>query len=366
MIACNNRVEEKLMPRFRSIDSLRGFAALAVVLYHLIGNLRHELSSWVPETVMVIFSYGFLGVPVFFVISGFVIAQSVSGNGLTFRYVGNFVLRRVVRLDPPYWASIAIAMALLTIKNMLQAETEAYPSSFVVLAHLFYVQDFLQLSPVISDVYWTLAMEVQLYLFFILSMLACHKLFADFFIKRFMHLLLMLSLGIFSVLLDHKIVIMDMPGIFLPYWHYFLLGVLVSRVVKGREYAVPVFFVWIVFECFVQSSQDIKPYVIAAVVCTLYIYIAHVMCKLDVWFVNKPLLFLGRISYCLYLLHPDIGWKIISLSKRYFGENMEWYVSLGTLLGSVLVSILAAIVLTKVVEKPSLRLAKRLKLKVQL
>src|SRR3970282_136585 len=95
--------------RYRSIDGMRGIAALGVVVFHLAGNLKPELSILLPDFINVIFSYGYLGVPVFFVISGFVISLSVKDSPITANYAGNFILRRSIRLDPTYWASIAVA-----------------------------------------------------------------------------------------------------------------------------------------------------------------------------------------------------------------------------------------------------------------
>ena len=124
--------------RYRTIDSLRGFAAIAVVFFHLTGNIRQELSMWVPEIVMTIFSYGYLGVPVFFVISGFVIAQSIANANVNLKFAGNFALRRMIRLDPPYWASIIIAMVLLAMKNAMQVNEEPYPSFSTLAAHFLF------------------------------------------------------------------------------------------------------------------------------------------------------------------------------------------------------------------------------------
>ena len=52
--------------RFRSIDGMRGLAALAVVLFHLSGKLTEELQTALPDLLTIAMSYGYLGVPVFF------------------------------------------------------------------------------------------------------------------------------------------------------------------------------------------------------------------------------------------------------------------------------------------------------------
>ena len=57
--------------RLKSLDGLRGIAAMGVVLYHLCGNLKAELAQAFPAFLNTLVSYGYLGVPIFFVISGF-------------------------------------------------------------------------------------------------------------------------------------------------------------------------------------------------------------------------------------------------------------------------------------------------------
>jgi peptidoglycan/LPS O-acetylase OafA/YrhL len=78
---------------------------MSVVLYHLAENLKNELVT-LPDIILLIFSYGYLGVPIFFVISAFVISYGIGSDKVPAKYAGNFILRRSVRLDLTYWASI--------------------------------------------------------------------------------------------------------------------------------------------------------------------------------------------------------------------------------------------------------------------
>jgi hypothetical protein len=94
------------------IELLRGLAAISVVLFHLSNSME-------SETPRVLTAYGWLGVDVFFVISGFVIPYSLHGTGYSIRNFPRFMLRRVVRLEPPYLASILFAVMLWDLSLMV-------------------------------------------------------------------------------------------------------------------------------------------------------------------------------------------------------------------------------------------------------
>jgi hypothetical protein len=87
------------------IDALRGIAAFSVACYHITrwsyGSLQEPASDFIPSILQVWFDHGWVGVQVFFVISGFVIAYSVRNARITPGYLANYVLRRSIRLDPP-------------------------------------------------------------------------------------------------------------------------------------------------------------------------------------------------------------------------------------------------------------------------
>src|SRR5690554_5644422 len=89
-------------PRLRVLDLLRFGAALAVVLFHLV-----ETSAWGTRFAFPALSgvtmFGVYGVRLFFVISGFVILMSAWGHS-----PGRFVISRIARLYPAYWASVIL------------------------------------------------------------------------------------------------------------------------------------------------------------------------------------------------------------------------------------------------------------------
>src|ERR1700683_264814 len=79
---------------------------------HWVSPIHDSLAGMLPQGVQVALEHADLGVEVFFVLSGFVIAHTLFDKTITPRFAGNFVIRRSLRLDPPYWAVLAATVAL--------------------------------------------------------------------------------------------------------------------------------------------------------------------------------------------------------------------------------------------------------------
>lgn len=145
------------------IDVLRAIAAMGVCLLHFGGSLDNagDVGPWVRE----ITSRGYLGVPVFFVISGFVIPLSMGNWRLSWRNCLIFLGRRLLRLYPPYVNASVLALGLWWLSSMapgfrggsLQLTTAD------ILANASMTAGFFNL-PWILIVAWTLALEVQFYI----------------------------------------------------------------------------------------------------------------------------------------------------------------------------------------------------------
>ena len=151
--------------RFTFIDGLRGIAAMGVVCCHLMVHCQFGqlFRAHTPGVLFQIVNNGFLGVPVFFVLSGFVIAYSQRGVRVTGKFLRNFALRRSLRLDPPYWATIALILVLRFVGKMHGHSGDQFVGWGAIGAHVFYLQGLLHV-PEINGVFWTLCYEVQFYL----------------------------------------------------------------------------------------------------------------------------------------------------------------------------------------------------------
>ena len=104
-------MSEEERDRIHVLDSLRGVASLAVCWMHLTSFKYNTPDGPFYSSLRLTGSYGWLGVEVFFVISGFVIPYSLDRAGYRLRDYPRFVAKRLVRLDPPYLAAVAAIVA---------------------------------------------------------------------------------------------------------------------------------------------------------------------------------------------------------------------------------------------------------------
>lgn len=328
---------------FLLVQALRGLAALWVVLFHLekqeaISNLTAHLPSWLSYSV---FGYGSAGVAVFFVLSGFVISHSLEGKEMTPRELGRFALRRSVRLDPPYWASMALVTATSAALALAHHEPPQLPSSGQVAAHVMYVQEILRI-PELQVVYWTLTYEIQFYLVFAASALVD---------RRWQWGLYLLAL--ISAFEGHE---WAPHGLFVNLWHGFFLGVLAYRCGYLKESPWSLLVLAVVAVAFRRPEAGIFAVPCAATAGLLFV--AARAERLTTALSARPWQWLGAISYSLYLVHVPTLRLLTGAWQRVADRGPIADAIGGTLLLGACIA--AAALFYLAFERPSHRLAKRL------
>lgn len=101
-------------PRYRSLDFWRGVACLLVVVFHASYDVRVADEPQPFRAIFRAVSYLWLGVPMFFVISGYCIAAACDSARRRERAVGHYFFRRFRRIFPPYWIAVALSLLLVT------------------------------------------------------------------------------------------------------------------------------------------------------------------------------------------------------------------------------------------------------------
>jgi peptidoglycan/LPS O-acetylase OafA/YrhL len=145
--------------RYSSLQVGRGLAALLVVLHHTVGRMH---IAGIGQGVLPAFLFGFLGVDFFFVLSGFIIAYTLSNPGLT---AFEFAARRAIRILPVFWLIFAVSGIGVLLMPQLLGHDVHYSFSEIVKSLLLLRQDISdgRSNPPIVGVAWTLHHEVFFY-----------------------------------------------------------------------------------------------------------------------------------------------------------------------------------------------------------
>ena len=157
--------------RFASIDALRGLAALGVVFSHISQHQSFVQTPatpfWLGAALDQACSYGRVGVTLFFVISGFCIHlrwASIRREGRDAHIdFASFWKKRFRRLYPPFFVALVFYVGVQTLQdgtNSLELPLDAYD----LVSHLLMVHNFDERTIFsFNGVFWTLAIEEQLY-----------------------------------------------------------------------------------------------------------------------------------------------------------------------------------------------------------
>lgn len=142
--------------RYHQIDLLRSVACLMVVAFHYLH--RGHMEGWIPfaapANVVSVVKFGYLGVQLFFAISGFVIF--LSAQGATPRA---FAASRAARLYPAFWASVVLTTLVVRWGDMpsLVVPWRDVLLNFTMVAHWFGAE-------FVDWAYWSLAVEFHFYI----------------------------------------------------------------------------------------------------------------------------------------------------------------------------------------------------------
>ena len=309
------------------IQILRGIAVLLVLFNHFFSDS---------------FPNGFIGVDIFFVISGYVIASSTitrSSSTTSFSRV-DFYLRRIIRLYPALLTVTTLVIVPLIFFTLTSgAATRAAIASIVGLSNIYFLFisfDYYGATSLLNPFLhtWSLAVEQQFYLFF--------PFFFFFFWKLKLFRLLLITLIL--ALLSYFIGLVNFNFFFYSpvtrVWE-FLSGIYILKFIQQSNfYPGRIFQLFSIILLFFLSSFG-PPLPLIAPFVSVFIatfYLISIGLPLPPWLhsfsiVSKVVAFFGLISYSLYLWH----WPLLSLFTILFGSSVA--IKLLSLLLSVLLSI---------------------------
>lgn len=327
--------DNKRTSRLVEVDALRGLAALAVVLFHYTTRFAELFGANPPPTFA--FPDGFYGVNLFFIISGFVIFMTLEKTTRPM----DFVVSRFSRLFPAYWVAIMLTFSithLLGLPDKL-VDLSTAVGNLVMVHGLFRI-------PHVDGVYWTLEVELLFY---------CGM----FLLYRFqrLHLIHHALLGLLALRLTYFALAqcfgIDLPWIIsrlliLQYIPWFALGIAVylatSRHNKGQWHRPALTASCAIVTLLIVESPFVAALTVALATAAFLAANGHASLLR-----HRILVWLGNISYPLYLLHENIGWSLqLRLGALGVPTDVAILITLAT-------SLTMATALTRWVEQPALR-----------
>ena len=338
--------EAKPSNRLKELDALRGIAAVMVVLFHL------GLPS--PEAGKV-FKFGTTGVDLFFMISGFVIFMSISHV----KSLYEFAVNRFARLYPTYWGGLFFSGFVICALSLMYYHR--WPKEFIgkFLVNITMFQYFLGF-PDIESPYWTLAIEMSFY-FFVAFLYARNWLI--YYKQIGVGMLAIISISYYFYTENELRFVNSVFPLF-QFFPLFFSGMLFFEMFKKEKGATYLQYVLIaisflcqlfLFKC-VGGSRNYISYSEYFLVLSGYflVFFAIVFRKLS-FISNRPLIFMGKISYALYLIHQYFS---VSFLIPYFNNYLKINIFVVIIFICVPILIVISSFITFYIEAP---LSKRIK-----
>ncbi len=366
--------------RVRELDGVRGISIIIVVAFHLFKRADYFTSNEALHFITRLTSIGWAGVDIFFVLSGFLITSILLKTKDEKNYFKNFYVRRALRIFPLYFVFIGFVVSLLP-----KLDPDFTPEISRTLPFLLlYQQNWLMLiSKVPLTTYlavtWSLAIEEQFYLIWPAVV---------YFTKK--ETLIKISLGIIAVSILARILgllLWEDASLVSTFFYYNTFtrfeqlvfgGLLASAftypvwVGRLKNISVPVF--WAAFSAFLALCITAFPhmvplegntalvlggYTLIAIFSTALVTILMTYPEKSMFrriFQLKPLVFFGKYSYSIYLLHVPI--ILILLDVLWRTQLRGWTMYLAYIVLTYGITVVGSLLTWNLLEKHMLNLKK--------
>jgi peptidoglycan/LPS O-acetylase OafA/YrhL len=283
------------------IDALRGVAVLGVVAVHY-GAFYLQATGQPDSPIAVPLRFGAYGVPLFFVISGYVVFMTLDRS----KTAGQFALSRLSRLCPAFWVSMLFSAALIAAASHAWGDGFRYKLvPFEVLANLTMDPALFGL-PVVDPAYWSLSVELAFYALAGIVFLRLHVRRVEGACLVWLTFSMALQLAGFGEPHDF------LQALTAFRWaHLFITGIMIFRIRSGHVRGLTLLTL---------AAGIASPWITHGLINTGPIWYEYpavaTVFAAAVWLASSPrgtgaglgwLIAVGRISYSLYLLHQIPG-----------------------------------------------------------
>jgi peptidoglycan/LPS O-acetylase OafA/YrhL len=300
--------------RIPQLDGLRGIAILSVVIAHYFGEVPHGIR---PLTA------GWLGVELFFVLSGFLIGGILLDNRNSAQYFSTFYIRRAFRIVPIYYTVLAVV--LIASAALRGVHAGWVPASMSPAVYFTYTQNIAMAASGKLDGFWflptwTLAVEEQFYLLLpLLVFLVPRRYIAGLSLFAIVSAPVLRWLVLGASHANPTAVYSLLPC----RWDALFFGVLAAYVVREREWFAELrrrgalqwaalVGAWGILLCAIADKLyglqlfDVLGYSFAALCFAGIVLMSVAGLPIGRRFENRLLGNVGRISYGLYLMHQPV------------------------------------------------------------
>lgn len=364
--------------RVPELDGMRGLAILMVLVFHIL-----EVASPLTKNSVVIFinrlaGVGWMGVDIFFVLSGFLITSILLNTRSQPRYFTNFYARRILRIFPLYFVIVGgIFIFLPLLAPDTAANTQGSWPYFVLYLQNWLVIPLLNLGkfPALVGPSWSLAIEEQFYLIWPALVFVLSRRKMGFLMAGLLAFSLVLRVLIVHFDTTHKYVVHFLYFSTITRFDGFAVGALLALAFQSERWKPVVSrFAWpvlgvmslVVATIFITSDKvsplDKNYYLntwgftliaLAAGALLTVITTGPPQSPFSRIFRSRALSFFGKYSYAMYLIHYPI--TLLLFKALDFGERDNLRIWLIFVVASFALTILGSLLTWHLIEKPALK-----------
>lgn len=356
--------------RIKEIDGLRGVAILLVLSFHYLNNQLVDNTDLTSRLVAKSTGFGWVGVDLFFVLSGFLIGSILIFNKGSKNYFKTFYLRRILRIVPNYFLLLIIFGFIFNLRffkgnYFLSSSGEIPYWSYFLMVHNFYMAYFNNFGNRALSVTWSIGIEEQFYILFP---------FLTFYLKdRYLPIILVFFVigsiiirANFSTWIPQYVLLPSRLdglsiGFLVAYYHQ-------NGILEANKKITIQFFQWVILGSIMLSAylyfrfNDLG--VIKHTIFSLFFsgILVFSLIRRESWFGSflrtKILTWIGTISYSLYLFHYLILGLVYHINGKW-GIGINNFSDIVLTIIALIISLGFSFLIYQFLEKPMVTLGKK-------